>query len=99
MRDINLGFVNKCEHKSKGSSSKNPNLYQCMSMSYTCFTFHTIIHQHWWHFRYLQDVGYHTNTPEERQGEREKGEILNVKQLISSKNILTTVHHIKQKFT
>lgn len=36
-------------------------------MNLICVTFHTITHQHWWHFRYLQDVGDHTNTPEERQ--------------------------------
>lgn len=28
---------------------------------------------HWW---YLQDVGYHTNTPEEKQGDRKKKNIV-----------------------
>lgn len=59
-----------------------------------CFTFYTIFYQHWRFFRYLQDVGYHTNAPEEE----EKEETFSTCNNLSKNSILPAVYRIKRGF-
>lgn len=47
-----------------------------MFLIYACYIYQTIIHPLRRRFGYLQDVGYHTDTPEAK---REQGETVSVK--------------------
>lgn len=47
-----------------------------MFLIHVCYIYHTVNHPPRWCFGYLQDVGYHTDTPEAK---REQGEIVSVK--------------------
>lgn len=56
-----------------GCQTKTP--CRRMFLIRACYIYHTVIHPLWRRFRYLQDVGYHADTPEAK---REQGEIFSV---------------------